>query len=175
MKFKKTIYAAALLGALASSAAMADTYKEITVTAKVDPTLDLQMSDMTKLPDNVTMLYDPAHGLHPVKLTTRLLTNKSATGEHALGGINIRLNGDANLQLNGATSNTVPLTITYAGKKLSKTDTLISKDDLQMGSDGKAHASKPLELQISQATQAVISPAGDYSGVVGLILSEQLN
>ncbi|GAB1847300.1 fimbrial protein TcfB [Achromobacter xylosoxidans] len=175
MKFKKSVCAMVLLGIFASGAAMADTYKEITVTANVDPTLDLKMADLSTLPDTITMLYDPAHGLHPVRLSTRLLSNKSTTGEHPLASLNVRLNHEAVLDLDSGPSNPVPLTITFAGKNLSTTNTAITKAELGMGDNGHKNASKPLELKVSQTRQAVISPAGNYSGKISLILSEQVD
>ncbi|PLR44753.1 fimbrial protein [Chimaeribacter arupi] len=141
--------------------------KDITVTANVDATLDMTLSDGSALPKSVEMQYIPGNGLSPVNLMTKIWSN-APTG----GNIHLQLFTDAQLINNtGPTANPIPLSVSWGGEVLS-VDTPLDLTTAVLfpnGADAAKTGSVAKELQIAQATKGAVE-TGMYQGVVSIYL-----
>lgn len=161
MKFKYLLIALPLVGAFSTSVLAIQ--KDITVTADIDPTLDLVQRDGTPLPASLTLGYDPSAGIQSRTINVAVLTNDVTKD------INIRL---ANvLTLNNTTgAGNIAMKVALGGTDLTTTDSAISAASLGFDSHNKS-LGKP--LVISQATKAVVAAAGTYEGNLQLILAQK--
>lgn len=137
--------------------------RDITVTASVDPTVDITLSDGTALPDTIAMSYLPSQGLTSVSKDVKLWSN-SATAD-----MTIALAGSPSLSAPTSTT-TIPLSVTLNGIALSTTSSKLAF--AQYFPNGITNGSVTIPLVISQATKGVVSTAGDYSGTVSLVLAQ---
>ncbi|PLR31604.1 CS1 type fimbrial major subunit [Chimaeribacter arupi] len=143
--------------------------KDITVTANVDATLDMTLSDGSALPKSVEMQYIPGNGLSPVNLMTKIWSN-APTG----GDIRMRLVTDAQLINNtGPAANPILLSVSWGGEVLNAdTDTILKTAELfPNGAEAAKTGSVAKELQIAQATKDVVE-TGMYQGVVSIYLAQ---
>jgi hypothetical protein len=165
MKLKKTVRAFALTALVASMGASA-VEKSITVTASVDPTLDLVQSNGDALPTSVALEYSPAaEKFKRYTLNTAVHTNDESKG------IVVKLAESAKLTNILDSSDTIPMSVTWAGKTLSTSDTSVTANTLNFGSTGIKGVSASQELVIdAQPTSA--PNAGNYQGVVTIVLTQ---
>lgn len=159
----KKILSYSLLSAaiLTVSSAFAVT-KNITVTAKIDPTVDITLADGTVLPDTIAMRYLPGSGLVSVSNDVKLWSNSTS------GNLTIAL-ASAPALSTSATSTTIPLTVKLNGSTLTTTASTLTY--ATYFPNGITNGSITIPLDISQTTHAAISTAGDYSGTVSLVLA----
>lgn len=137
--------------------------KNITVTASIDPTVDITLADGTVLPDTIAMQYVVGSGLGTVSKDVKLWSN-STTAD-----LNVALASSPELSAS-TTTTTIPLTVTLNGTALSTTKSTLSY--ATYFPNGITNGSITIPLAISQTTKGVVSTAGEYSGTVSLILSQ---
>ena len=155
------------LAALFSLSAMA-VQKDITITADIDPTVELLQADGTALPSSLKMTYIPGVGLQKKTLSTKIFTNDTTSQ------VEMRLLTAPVLASNTKPSaTTIPLSVSYNGKTLT---TAVTADSTLKPADlfpkGRIDGgSVPFDLVIAQTTTGIISESGSYQGVVSLILN----
>lgn len=137
--------------------------KNITVTASIDPTVDITLADGTALPDTIAMQYLPGTGLSSVSKDVKLWSNSNTAN------LNVALASSPALSAS-TTTTTIPLTVTLNGTELSTTNSTLTY--ATYFPNGIANGSITIPLAISQKTKGVVSTAGEYSGTVSLILSQ---
>lgn len=161
-----SIYSAVALSLLLATGAQA-VEKNITVTASIDPTLDMAMADGTALPSNIDMRYNPVSGLQDYTLQTKIFTN--ATDKD----VTMRLLAPVLLTNTVNSAQTIPLTVKYNQKEVTATD-WAPADQLKgttiFTADGSS-VSMPLTISASN-TNHTTWKAGTYQGVVGLMISQ---
>ncbi|MBF7979198.1 MULTISPECIES: CS1 type fimbrial major subunit [Rahnella] len=155
--FKTTLLSALLLSAFATQAVQ----RNITVTAVVDPTVDMTLADGSALPDALTMEYNVVTGLQPISQQVKLWTNSTTAN------LNISLASAVNLA-SGTTQ--VPLTVKLDGKTLTTTATALTY--ATYFPNGNTTGSLAVPLEISQTTAGALKTAGTYTGTVGLVLAQ---
>ncbi|MGO4741833.1 CS1 type fimbrial major subunit [Serratia quinivorans] len=155
------------LATLFSLSAMA-VQKDITITADIDPMVELLQSDGTALPSSLKMTYLPGVGLQKQRISTKIFTN-DATKQ-----VEMRLLTAPVLASNTKpTAVAIPLSVSYNGKTLT---TAVTKDSTlqptELFPNGRLDSgSVPFDLVISQTTPGVITESGSYQGVVSLVLN----
>lgn len=158
--FKIALGAAALIAAFSVSAVQRD----ITVTASIDPTVDVTRADGSALPGAVEMQYLPGKGLQAYQEQIKFWSN---TENRAL---NVSLVSAPSLT-DVAGANAIPLSVSINGQALSTTATSFAYATTFPG--GVTNGSSAMPLVIAQKTPGVItSPAGTYSGVVSLVVTQ---
>ncbi|AEX54671.1 fimbrial protein [Rahnella aquatilis] len=143
--------------------------KDITVTANVDASIDMTLSDGSALPKSVEMQYIPGNGLSPVSMMTKIWSN--ATTSDA-GDVHLQLITDPQLINNtGPEANPIPLNVSWGGDALSVATPidLTTAVLFPNGADAANTGSVAKELQISQATKGTVE-TGMYKGVVSIYL-----
>ncbi|WP_252120395.1 CS1 type fimbrial major subunit [Symbiopectobacterium purcellii] len=138
--------------------------RDITVTASIDPTVDITLSDGTALPDTIAMSYLPSHGLNSVSRSVKLWSN-SATAD-----LTIALATSSPSLSAPTTTTTIPLTVTLNGIELNTASSKL--EFAEYFPNGITNGSITIPLVISQTTKGVVSTAGDYSGTVSLVLAQ---
>lgn len=167
MNLKKTVGALALTALFASMGASA-VEKTITVTASVDPTLDLLQSNGDALPTSVALEYSPAE-----KKFKRYTLNTAVHTNADDKGVVVKLGAEAKLTNIMDSSDNIPMDVSWAGQTLSTTDTTVAADKLNFGSTGVEGVSASQELVIHAKPDANKVPtAGNYQGVVTIILTQ---
>ncbi|MTD28098.1 CS1 type fimbrial major subunit [Erwinia sorbitola] len=157
--FKLIAVAGMLVTAFGTSAVQRD----ITVTADIDPTVDITLADGSSLPSSIAMQYLPGKGLAAHKENIKFWSN---TEDRAL---NVSLaNAPSLTDANG--SNAIPLSVSVNGKKLSTTATSLAY--ATTFPSGIANGSSTMPLVIAQATPGNVSSAGTYTGIVSLIVTQ---
>lgn len=164
----KSIYSAVALSLLLAAGAQA-VEKNITVTASIDPTLDMAMADGTALPSNIDMQYTPVGGLQSYTLQTKIFTNDETKD------VTMRLLAPASLTHTTDPAGTIPLTVKYNQKEVTVTD-WAAADHLKAATiftatDGSS-VSMPLTISATDNTTHANWKAGTYQGVVGLMISQ---
>lgn len=151
---------ALLVAAGLTSGAVQALQKDITVTADVDPTLELTLANGSALPTQPqSMAYKPGVGLMPLSIPTAIATND------ATKGVKIKLGNPAMLsQVNG--SKTIPLKVSFGGTVLTTTEANITAAVLGF-SNGKSQSKT---LLIEQNVPGPVAEAGEYNGTVNLVL-----
>lgn len=155
-----------IAGLLAVTGALSTAYavdKVITVTASIDPTLDLAQADGTALPSTVALHYTPVSGLQEHTIQTRLYTNEAKdvtmylTMEPKITGIDNPLHS-------------IPLKVFYNGKAVTTTAWPAS-DALKatIFNEGRSVA-MPLTIAADNTDKQNWS-AGSYQGVVNLVVA----
>ena len=156
--------ATAALIAFASFSAHA-VQKDITITASVDPTLEMLRADGSALPSTLEMAYVPGSGLQPVSIDTVIHSNLVTKD------VEVRLVAAPTLiNMIDAGSAPVPLTVSFGGQAITTTATVIDATDLFPG--GSSGASVTKQLQISQTTAGILADAGSYQGVVSILVTQ---
>ncbi|MFB3306001.1 CS1 type fimbrial major subunit [Pseudomonas sp. AMR01] len=136
----------------------------ITVTANVDPTLSLTQADGTAIPKSLEMTYIPGKGLSDYILPVKIFTNDTSKN------ILMRLNTTPLLVNSVDSSKTVPLTVSFGGNALStSSDATITGSSIVWDSNG---GSPSQELKIKQTQLAALTGAGQYSGTVGIVITQ---
>lgn len=137
----------------------------ITVQATVDPTVSLTLADGTALPDTVTMTYQAGRGLVAYKNNVKLWSNDATKNLQ----INLGTVPKLTDQNNGA--NPIELAVSLNGVTLSTTASTFTAASLFPGGTN-TNGSTPLPLVISQKTFAPVTTAGNYSGIVNIVVTQ---
>jgi len=137
--------------------------RNINITATIDPTVDITLADGTALPDTIAMQYLPGSGLAAVSRDVKLWSNSTTSN------LTVALANSPVLSAPTATT-TIPLSVTLNGTALSTTKSTLTY--ATYFPNGITNGSITIPLTISQATQGVVTTAGDYSGTVSLVLAQ---
>ncbi|AYN29632.1 alpha-fimbriae major subunit [Buttiauxella ferragutiae ATCC 51602] len=167
----KPLTVAALFISLAGSAVAVQ--KDITVTANVDASIDMTLSDGSALPKSVDMQYIPGNGLSPVSLMTKIWSNATAS---TAGDVHLQLITDAQLVNNtGPTATLIPLSVSWGGEVMSSTTPIDITTAVLFpnGADAAKTGSVSKELTIAQATKGPVE-TGMYQGVVSIYLYQDV-
>lgn len=160
---KRNIKLALMASVLATAFSVNAIQKDITVTADIDPTIDVTLADGTPLPASIAMQYLPGKGLSAHTESIKFWAN--ATDKD----LSLRLvNAPALTDATGGTS--IPLSVTVNGTKL--TTTAASLPYASTFPSGIANGSSALPLVIAQETPGTVANAGIYSGVVSLVVTQ---
>nr|ACN62546.1 CFaB/LTB fusion protein [synthetic construct] len=167
MAFKKTIGAMALTTMFVAVSASA-VEKNITVTASVDPAIDLLQADGNALPSAVKLAYSPASKtFESYRVMTQVHTND------ATKKVIVKLADTP--QLTDVLNSTVqmPISVSWGGQVLSTTAKEFEAAALGYSASGVNGVSSSQELVISAApkTAGTAPTAGNYSGVVSLVMT----
>ncbi|MED8995629.1 CS1 type fimbrial major subunit [Escherichia coli] len=166
MKLKKTIGTIALATLFATMGASA-VEKNITVTASVDPSIDLLQSDGSDLPTSVALTYSPAaKNFEPYSLNTVVHTNDSAKG------VVVKLSAEPVLTNILDSNDQIPMTVTWGGETLSTADFTFDADTLNFNATGVDGVSSTQQLMIHADTQGIAPQAGNFQGVVSIVLTQ---
>lgn len=142
--------------------------KNITVTASIDPALELTMADGTPLPTAITMGYTPTGGLQDYTLSTRIYSNDKAKD------ITMSLLTSPVLTNTVDSSKTIPLTVTYNEQPVTTTpwasDKALKASKIFLDADTTSVA-MPLTISADNADMRTWS-AGTYQGVVSLLVKQ---
>ncbi|MGB7802416.1 fimbrial protein [Buttiauxella sp.] len=163
----KPLAVAALFISLAGSAVAVQ--KDITVTANVDASIDMTLSDGSALPKSVEMQYIPGNGLSPVSMMTKIWSNATAS---TAGDVHLQLITAPQLVNNtGPVANPVPLSVSWGGEALSAGTPIDLKTAALFpnGAEAAKTGSLAKELTIAQATKGPVE-TGMYQGVVSIYL-----
>lgn len=163
----KKLFMAALLSALFTPSVMA-AEATITVTANVDPTLELRNADGSLLSQTLQMGYTPGVGLDGVELPTRIFSNDQSKD------VGVRLASNAQLShLSDVGAASIPLSVSLNGTAITTTPATLAAASLYTDATAtSAGQSVILPLKIQAATRAPITTAGTYQGLVHLILAQ---
>ncbi|EPA1489837.1 CS1 type fimbrial major subunit [Escherichia coli] len=165
MKLKKTIGAMALATLFSTMGASA-VEKTISVTASIDPTVDLLQSDGSALPNSVALTYSPAvNKFEDYTINTVVHTNDSDKG------VSVKLS--ANPVLSNVLDPTlqIPVSVSFAGQKLTPAGITIDSNALNFAASGVNKVSSTQKLSIHADTTGVTLTAGQYQGLVSIILT----
>lgn len=169
MNFAMKAVAIAIMGFSLNAMAV---QKDITINANVDPALDMTLSDSQPLPASVLMQYIPGvgHGLAPYSMQTKIWSN-------TYSDVNIRLANDVLLYDRAGSSHTVGIKVTYGGvttaDEVTTAGRTMTKDVLfPGGATTIGTGSIEQELRFTQNPPGVELPAGNYTGVVGIVLTQ---
>lgn len=157
--FKIALAAANLVAAFSASAAQRD----ITVTANIDPTVDVTKADGSALPAAVQMQYLPSRGLQSYQEQIKFWSNTEGRA------LNVSLISEPSLT-DGAGANAIPLSVSINGKALSTAATSLPYATTFPA--GVTNGSSAMPLVIAQKKPEVIIAAGNYSGVVSLVVTQ---
>lgn len=156
----KSVIAAVAFGVAVNAFAVE---KDITVTANVDSTLDMTLSDGQPLPGSVDMQYTPGVGLAPLTLETKIWSNDAAKDIKASLATTPVLS-------NTTGAGTTTLAVKLGSQAITATPTTLTAASLfPTGEVDRGSVTLPLEL--SQATIAPLN-SGNYTGMVSLILAQ---
>ncbi|EHK4823341.1 fimbrial protein [Salmonella enterica subsp. enterica serovar Abony] len=167
MSMKTSFIAAAVALATLYSFSVSAVQKNITVTANIDSTLELLQADGSSLPSAMKLDFMPGKGLVHKSLQTRLYSNDLTKG------VNVRLLNAPQLVNVQDPAKTIDMDVTLGGKSLTTTNSVLEAKTLFP--EGKTGAgSAPLTLDIGQKAGGAVQdlPAGDYNGVVSLVISQ---
>ncbi|WP_241579867.1 CS1 type fimbrial major subunit [Rosenbergiella nectarea] len=156
----KTISIISLFAAVFSVSAA---QRDITVTAEIDPTVDITLADGSPLPTTATMQYLPGKGLADYSEQVKLWSN---TADRDL--IVSLVNAPSLKDSNGA--NTIPLKVTLNGSALSTTSSTLTF--ASTFPHGVTNGSSAMPLVISQANAGAATTAGSYSGIVSIVVAQ---
>lgn len=157
---KIVLGASALVAAFSVSAVQRD----ITVTASIDPSIEVTKADGSALPASVEMQYLPGKGLQPYQEHIKFWSN---TEDRAL---NVSLASVPSLT-DSAGENAIPLSVSVNGQALTTSSTSFAYATTFPG--GVTNGSSAMPLVIAQKTPgAITSPSGTYSGIVSLVVTQ---
>lgn len=161
----KKLFMAALLSSLFTTSALA-AEATITVTANVDPMLELRNADGSLLSQTLKMGYTPGVGLDGINLPTRIFSNDQTKG------VKVRLASSAQLtHISDTSATAIPLKVSLNGSALTTTETPLTAAALFTDTTAGPGQSVILPLKIEQATKGTVA-AGTYQGLVQLILAQ---
>ena len=142
--------------------------KNITVTASIDPTLELAMSDGTPLPTAINMGYTPISGLQQYTMSTKIYSNDKSKD------ITMSLLTDPMLTNTVDSSKTIPLKVTYNQQAVTTTawtaDQQLKANKIFLDEDGTS-VSMPLTISADNTGMKNWS-AGTYQGIVSLLVKQ---
>lgn len=139
--------------------------KNITVTASIDPSIDILKADGAALPSNVSLNYSPGtKSFTSEVIQTAIYTNDVSKG------VNVYLNAEPKLTHTTDTSKQINMEISFGGKKLTTTPQKIDANALNFGASGNDNVSGAQELVIGTTTQTSDPTADQYQGVVSLVV-----
>lgn len=141
--------------------------KDITVTANIDSTLELLQADGSSLPSTMKLDFMPGKGLVHKSLQTRLYSNDQTKS------VDVKLLNAPQLINVLDPTKTIDMEVTLGGRSLTTTNSVLEAKTLFP--DGKTgDASALLNLDIGQKAGAALQnlPAGEYSGLVSLVISQ---
>jgi hypothetical protein len=160
---KTQIKVISLVSVLAVAFSVNAVQRDITVTANIDPTVDVTLADGSPLPSSIAMQYLPGKGLAAHKENIKFWSN---TADRAL---NVSLANTPSLtDANGA--NPIPLSVSVNGKTLSTTTTSLAY--ATTFPSGIENGSSTMPLVISQTSPGAVSAAGTYTGIVSLVVTQ---
>lgn len=160
---KTQIKVISLVSVLATAFGVNAVQRDITVTADIDPTVDITLADSSPLPSSIAMQYLPGKGLAAHKENIKFWSN---TADRAL---NVSLANTPSLtDANGA--NPINLSVSINGKALTTSAT--SFDYATTFPSGIANGSSTMPLVISQAQPGEVTAAGTYTGMVSLVVTQ---
>lgn len=137
--------------------------KQITVTAQIDPAIELLDPSGGALPSALPMQYVPGQGLTALSFDARFFSNDNKKD------IEIRLREDPKLvHTSDSSARAIELAVNVDGQSLSTGVTKLTATDLFSGNDT---ASKQVRFTIAQKTQGAVATPGLYSGPVRLIVT----
>lgn len=157
--FKVALAAAALVATFSADAAQRD----ITVTASIDPTVDVTKADGSALPATVEMQYLPGKGLQAYQEQIKFWSNTENRD------LNVSLVSEPSLT-EAAGANAIPLSVSVNSKALTTTATPFAYSTTFPG--GVTNGSSAMPLVIAQKKPGVTTAAGTYSGVVSLVVTQ---
>jgi|GEM_PF-3746888 CS1 type fimbrial major subunit. len=162
--FIATVVALATVCSFSASAAQ----KDITVTASVDSTIEFLQADGSSLPSTIKLDFLPGTGLAHKVIKTRVYSNDMTKA------VNVKLLNTPQLANVVDPTQSIDVDVKLGGKSLTTSDTKLDATTLFPG--GKADlngGSVSLDLDIGQkGAAAAVLPAGDYSGMVSVVLSQ---
>ncbi|CAH0205472.1 cable pilus major pilin CblA [Stenotrophomonas geniculata] len=139
--------------------------KDITVTANVDTSLEMLSADGSALPTTMQMQYMPGQGLQTAEVMTKIFTNDSKKD------LQVRLSiAPALRNITNPGAPEVPLAVKLGSTALTTTAATLSAADIFTG-DIK-NGSNAMPLSIAQKDAGVLTEAGNYQGVVSVILTQ---
>jgi len=160
---KKQIKAISVVGLLAAAFTVSAAQRDITVTAEIDPTVDITLANGSPLPTTATMQYLPGKGLSDYNEQVKIWSNTAdrdllvslvnspkltdSTGTNSID-LSVKLNGNALT----TTSTTMPFATTFP--------------------NGITNGSTAMPLVISQTNPGPATSAGSYSGVVSIVVAQ---
>lgn len=157
---------AALAAALATASLSAHAVEtQITVYANVDPTLAFLQHDGSPLPDSIRLVHNPLTGLVPWSRQVRIFSNDETAD------VAVRLGHAPTLVSTAAGAASVPLSVSLNNRALTVAAQDFAAADLFDGAVPGASITMP--FQIAQATATPISVAGDYEGLVNVIMVQK--
>lgn len=160
---KNQIKFISLVSVLATAFNVNAVQRDITVTANIDPTVDITLADGSPLPSSVAMEYRPGQGLVTHKEQIKFWSN---TEDRAL---NVSLANTPSLTDENGT-NPISLSVSINGTTLSTTATPLAY--ATTFPSGIANGSSTMPLVISQTDLAPISAAGTYTGIISLVVTQ---
>ncbi|AIR04552.1 CS1 type fimbrial major subunit [Cedecea neteri] len=150
-------------GILATTFCANAVQRDITVTADIDPTVDVTNADGSPLPSSVAMQYLPGKGLAAHKENIKFWSNKEDKA------LSVSLaNTPALTDANG--SNAIPLSVSVNGTKLSTTP--ITLEYATAFPSGIANGSSTMPLVIAQDNPGPVTAAGSYTGIVSMVVTQ---
>jgi len=158
-KFKLSLFAASLIASASAYAVQQD----ITVSANIDPTVAITQADGSALPASVVMPYMPGKGLGAYRNNVKFWSNSEKSD------LNVSLASAPSL-VDETGGNAIPLSVTINGEKLSTTAAVFPFATTFPAGIGNGSAALP--LIISQSTPGAIANAGNYSGIVSLVVTQ---
>jgi len=162
-KMKRILNATVLSTLMLSAFATQAVQRDITVTATVDPAVDITLADGSALPSAVTMDYNVITGLQPITKNVKLWSNSTSKN------LTIALANSPTLSSSSSTSS-VPLTVKFNGSALTTTATTLTYANYFP--NGTANGSLAFPLVIAPTTAGVLTDAGSYTGTVSLIVQQ---
>lgn len=137
--------------------------RDITITADIDPTVDITMADGSPLVQSINMQYLPGKGLATNKQNVKLWSNAENKA------LNISLGSNPELtDVSG--QNKIPLAVSINGTALSTTASTLQYSSIFPA--GIQNGSIVMPLSVSQKELGVAKTAGSYSGIVSLIITQ---
>ncbi|MDN7429214.1 CS1 type fimbrial major subunit [Burkholderia sp. AU45388] len=137
--------------------------KEITVTAQIDPAIELLSPAGDALPSDLPMQYVPGKGLIVEKFDAKIFSNDNKND------IQIRLQTEPKLtHTTDPAATPIDLTVSVDGAALTTTGTTLKAADLFTGADVN---SRSLTFSIAQKKPDAVATPGLYRGPVRLIVT----
>lgn len=157
------------VGLCAASISVHAAEAHVIVWAEVDPTLSLLKADGTALDDVVELPYIAGFGLKPWNEQVRIYTNDMGKD------VEVRLGQTLELlpTFADAGAKPVPMKVTLNSRELKTTVTDFTAAELFTGASPGEGASIMMPLIVGQATQAAISVAGRYEGLLSVVLNQK--
>lgn len=164
---KKFIAAVALMATYSCSLFAAQ--RDITITANIDSTVEFLQSDGSGLPNSINLDFLPGKGLMAKSISTRFFTNDMAKN------ISIRLLKSPQIAMVTDATQSIDLDVQLDGKPLTTTNSILVAGELFPGGKSVANGgSKEMKLRIgSKGAPKENLAAGDYSGEVSLVVSQE--